>query len=88
MNKGPFKLCLEPSCDGSSARLHLCGFVSKPIPANELGRWIRQLLSWADAPVELVLPAAEATGGWFESCTEALEHLPRIDYQIQFQLQS
>jgi hypothetical protein len=88
MPKDPLKLSLQPSLDGSSTRLLLCGSVTGPIPSNELGQWLRLLSSWTGLPVELALPAAEATGEWFESWTDAIAELPVHHLQIRFILET
>lgn len=87
MKKDPFKLRLQPSCDGSSTRLQLCGSVMAPKPPRDLGQWLRQLSRWTDAPVELALPVDVGTAAWFESWTDAVAELPAHHLLLRFTLQ-
>ncbi len=87
MNKDPFKLYLKPLSDGSFTKLRLSGSVVTALPPCELRRWFRQLYSWADAPVELVLPVDFGSVAWFELWTHAVSDVPAHHLQLRFALQ-
>jgi hypothetical protein len=86
MKKNPFKLHLQPLNDGSFTRLRLCGSVVTAIPPCELRRWVRQLSSWSDSPVELVLPVDVGTVAWFELWSYAISDIPARHLQVRFTL--
>ncbi len=84
MNKDSFKLHLQPLRDGSFTRLRLSGSVVTAIPPCELRRWVRQLSSWSDSPVELVLPVDVGTVAWFELWSYAISEIPTRQLEIRF----
>lgn len=84
--KHEFKLYLKPMEDGSLTRLRLCGSVVTALPPCELSRLVRQLSSWSDAPVELVLPVDVGTVAWFELWTYAISEIPARHLQVRFTL--
>lgn len=87
MKDGQFKLYLQPTHDGAFTRLRLSGSVVTALPPCELRRWLRQLASWGDAPVELVLPVDVGSVEWFELWSYAVSEVPARHLQVRFSLE-
>lgn len=86
MKNGQFKLHLRPTHGGRFTRMRLSGSVVSALPPCELRRWFRQLSSWGDAPVELVLPADVSSVEWFELWSYAVSEVPARHLQVRFVL--
>lgn len=87
MRRDQFKLRLQPEPDSSFTRLRLSGSVLTALPPCEMKRWIRQLSTWSDSPVALVLPVDVGSAEWFELWTYAITDIPARHLQVHFSLQ-
>ena len=87
MKNGQLKLHLLPTEDGSFTELRLAGSVVTALPPCELRRGFRQLASWNDGPVELVLPVDVGSVAWFELWSDAVSEIPAHHLQIRFAIE-
>lgn len=87
MKTDQFKLQLRPIRDGAFTQFRLCGPVPTALPPCELRRFFRQLSSWTDSPVELVLPADVNTAEWLELWSYAVSETPARHLQVRFTLE-
>lgn len=87
MKNGQFKLHLQPTHDEAFTELRLSGSVLTALPPCELRRWVRQLSSWGDAPVELVLPVDVGSVAWFELWADAFSKVPARHLEARFALE-
>lgn len=86
MQAKPFRVYLQPERDGSLTSMRLFGSVVTALPPCEIRRWVRQLATWSDAPVELVLPVDVGTARWFELWTYAVSDIPARHLQLRFRI--
>lgn len=83
---GQIRLHITPQRGGALTRWRLTGSLVTAIPYRELRHVFGKLSLWSGSPIELVLPAGDASDTWRDSWESAIDRVPELHLEVRFEL--